>query len=153
METLKISKQKALQLYPKASVEFKELMEETFGKDFFSKKITDRVKTFEDACEIIGEDPNDKKYTMGEVDVIAYQKLKVIAKVLNEGWSPDWNNSNQYKWFPWFYMNNPGFRFSAAYCDYTGTHSAGGSRLCFQSEELAKYAGNQFLELYNQLMN
>ena len=35
-------------------------------------------------------------------DEIARRKLETITEALNEGWRPDWNNTNEYKYFPWF---------------------------------------------------
>ena len=85
--------------------------------------------------------------------IIGNQELIVIAKALNEGWTPDWQNDNQYKYFPWFDMDNSSSagRFSFLASDSLYSYSLVGSRLCFKSEELADYAGTQFLELYREL--
>jgi len=84
-------------------------------------------------------------------DEIAYKKLKIIAKAINQGWTPDWNNTDQKKWYPWFRMSS-GFGF--ALTDYTYTHANTdvGSRLCFETKEKAEYAGKQFEEIYKQLL-
>lgn len=154
METLQISKSNALKAYNGAKEEGKTLLTNLFGDEVFvSQKITDRVKTFEDACAITGDDPEADQFTEGTSDENAYHKLKVIIRVLNEGWKPNWDNSNQYKWYPWFYMNKPGFRFGVAYFSRSRTTAFGGSRLCFSSEELAKYAGNQFLDIYKDFLS
>ena len=73
------------------------------------QNITDRVKTYADACAVLGI-----KETLPDVgglrpkdrpSVTAYYKLIVIAQALNEGWEPDWTNKDQPKWFPWFYFD------------------------------------------------
>lgn len=110
------------------------------------EKITDRVKTYEDACEVLGIDPDDDDFDELESDEIAYIKLKRIVRALNEGWKPNWDNSIQYKWYPWFYMQTSGFGLYVARYDRASTHV--GSRLCFQSEELAIYAAKQFKDIY-----
>lgn len=153
METLQINKANALKAYNSASPEMKEILSNLFGKDILSGKITDRIKTFEDACTETDEDPNDDHFSEGTDDEIAFKKLKVIARALNEGWVPNWNKDSEYKWYPWFYLNNPGFRFYDAYYVYAYSYAAGGSRLCFKSEELAIYAGKQFLDLYKQFID
>lgn len=153
MQTLQIDAKKAKKLYPTATAEFKEMLIDSFGEKFFSEKITDRVKTFLDACDVIGEDSEDDKFSTGTSDEIAYKKLKVIAKALNEGAVLSFADSNQRKWYPWFQYSGSGFRFGDTAYDGTNTGAAGGSRLCFHSEELAKYSGIQFIELYNQLLN
>lgn len=115
MQTLQIDKNNARKLYPSASTEFRQMLVDTFGETFFSQKITDRVKTFEDACEVLGLNPSTVyDDPANAADEIAYRKLKIIIKALNEGWTPDWDNSSQAKWRPWFYLNAPGFRFDDA---------------------------------------
>ena len=62
-------------------------------------------------------------------------------------------NDNEYKYFPWFDMDNSSSagRFSFLDSDLLGSHSAVGSRLCFKSRELSNYAGNQFEDIYRKV--
>jgi hypothetical protein len=152
MKQLQIDGKKAKQLYSTASPEWKATFEDTFGKEYFSQKITDRVKTFEDACEVLGVGPSYSFNSTDSKDEIAYKKLKIIIQALNEGWTPDWSNSNQKKWYPWMKWNGSGFGFSDSYCDYWATRTCVGSRLCFKSEELAIYAAKQFEAIYNDFL-
>ena len=152
MSTLTIEKKNALTAYKEADDKGKTLLSNLFGKEVFSQKITDRIKTWEDVCAEADVDPDSDDFTEGEEDEIAYRKLKLIAKVLNEGWRLNWNNNSQYKWYPWFYMNRPGFRFGGSDSYYSVASTAGGSRLCFSSRELSDYAANTFLKIYTQLM-
>jgi hypothetical protein len=148
MKNLQIDEKNALKLYSTASSEFKAMLHDTFGEKFFQQKITDRVKTYGDACEVLGISSEIIGYDEMSEDEIAYRKLKVIIKALNEGWTPDWNNSNEPKYYPWFYMNKPGFRLVDV--RYLYGHSNVGSRLCFQKREVAEYAAAQFFDLYKQ---
>lgn len=69
------------------------------------KDITKRVKTYADACAVLGIEPMNETVLakLGFTkDEITYRKLKTIAEALNEGWRPDWANSNEYKYWPWF---------------------------------------------------
>lgn len=119
------------------------------------KDIMERVKTFEDACETKGVSPEDelpyanpKNKKQKALNAVAM--LWLIAEVLCEGWEADYNNSNQYKYYPYFKkVGGSGFGFSNAGCgcDYTRTYI--GSRLCFPNEKLAKYFGTQFIDLHN----
>lgn len=146
MQTLQIDETKAKSLYKTASAEFKTMLEDSFGgKQFFSEKITDRVKTFEDACNVTGDYPKSDRFTEGTTDEIAYKKLKVIIAALNEGWTPDWNNSNEVKYYPWFEMRS-GFRLTYVFDYYRASNV--GSRLCFRTRDLANYAVSQFPDLY-----
>ena len=135
MKQLVINENRDKELYTNASVDFKLILEDTFGKEYFAQKITDRVKTFENACEVLGID-------------VAHKQLKVIARALNEGWEPNWDDGNQRKWYPRFSHNQPGFRLLAVDYVYAGTTV--GSRLVFKSEELARYAATQFLDIYKE---
>ena len=119
--------------------------------------IKDKVKSFEDACKVLDITPSipvvtgiPEKY---QKPLIANYQLMVIAEALNEGWTPDWSNGEWDKWYPWFKMDDSSSagRFSFHDSVAQGSHSSVGSRLCFKSEELADYAGTQFLELYREL--
>jgi hypothetical protein len=86
-------------------------------------------KTFEEACKARGYDPAtvlpdvSKFPEKHQKAMIAYSKLIIITEAINEGKEPDWNDSDEYKWYPWMDMevddNNPsGFRFYAAFYDF-----------------------------------
>ena len=119
--------------------------------------IKDKVKSFEDACKVLDITPSvpvvtgiPEKY---QKPLIANYQLMVIAEALNEGWTPDWSNGEWDKWHPWFDMDDSSSagRFSFYGADSLYSLSFVGSRLCLKSEELAEYAGTQFLELYREL--
>jgi hypothetical protein len=155
MNLLVIDAQNAPEVYREAGKELKKVMEKTFGKDLLSKKVTDRIKSFEDACKELGISQKvfNESIEHDAPDEIAYKKMKLITIALNEGWQPNWDDSNERKWRPWFYLNSPGFRFSGSFFGRTYSYSAGGSRLCFKSEELCNYAAKQFLDIYKDLFN
>lgn len=123
-----------------------------------SENIMVRVKTFEDALTIVGVKDEDEEELLnysGKNDnilsSIAHLKLSIIAKALNEGWKPDWSNSNEYKYYPWF--KNVGSGSGWVYVGYDGWYALSniGSRLCVNTSEKAKYMGTQFIGLYNQM--
>lgn len=154
MDTLKIDKSKAKRLYNTASTELKEMFEDTFGKEFFSEKITDRLKTFDDCCMEIGtsEDEFNKKFaSLGlDIDTIFYEKCKIICKALNEGWKPNYKDGSEAKYHSWFAASGGGFSFDDCSCTITVTDV--GSRLCVKSRELAEYIGKQFLSEYKSFL-
>ena len=152
-ETLEITRQAAIKAHDEASNKGKTLLENLFGKRVFQKDIKERIKTFDDVIRELGDDPEEFKNAisiMEEPDEIAYVKLKLIAKALNEGWTPDWSNGEWDKWYPWFKMDDSSSagRFSFNVADILRSLSAVGSRLCFKSKDLATYAGTQFLDIY-----
>ena len=158
-ETLEITRQAAIKAHDEASTKGKTLLENLFGKRVFQKDITERVKSVEDAIRELGNNDveviqlNRMKSIGLQNHIIGNQELIVIAKALNEGWQPDWQNDNQYKYFPWFDMDDSSSagRFSFGGADHLGSASAVGSRLCFKSRELSNYAGNQFEDIYRKV--
>jgi hypothetical protein len=152
METIQIIKTNALKAYNEADSKGKALLVNLFGKKVLSEKITDRIKTIEDVFEELGQDQSKEIPEGLPEHVKAFILVTKIAEVLNEGWTPDWDNSNQYKWYPYFDMRGAGFGFSGTIYDYWYADATVGSRLCFKSDELAKYAGTQFIQVYKTLL-
>ena len=83
-----------------------------------------QLKTFEAACKVEGLDPKKvlpdfSSYPKKDRKaMLAHAKLVIIARAANrlanngKEWKPDWNNSGQYKYYPWFWMaGSSGFRF------------------------------------------
>ncbi|MBX7204175.1 MAG: hypothetical protein K1X81_02010 [Bacteroidia bacterium] len=152
MQTLEITKANALAAYQAANEVGKKLLSDLFGEKTFSEKITDMVKTFEDACAIRGVNPNDVLPYASPVNkeqkaINAIAKISFIRSVLNEGWQPDWTNNSEYKYYPFFDMT-AGSGLSYFDYDHSLSYSDVGSRLCFKSAELARYAGSQFADIY-----
>jgi len=148
---MEINKQTAKRIYPEQPQWFKDQLVEEFGEETFREESFEKIKTFELACEATKVDPasvfNDKDLP----DEIAYKKLKVITRAVNQGWVPDWNNTNQCKWWPWFNLSS-GFGFSGSYFGFGHTLTDIGSRLCFESEEKSDFVANQFIDLYKDLL-
>lgn len=83
-------------------------LKETEAQTAANRPITERVKTFEDACHELGEDhPFVVAYRVIEDidecggDIEAYIKLRIIAAALNEGWKPQFTEDEE-RWYPWF---------------------------------------------------
>jgi hypothetical protein len=158
--TLQQLTENARTAYKNADKSGRQLLSDLFGKEVVPKKITDRIKSWEDVCEHLRIDPVDSlpfESPEGEEEeaINAYFKIRSIAHVLNEGWFPDWDNSNEYKYYPWFYMDSKAGSGFGRSCDVYvcgDSYSVVGSRLCFKSEELAKYAATQFINEYRDYM-
>ena len=121
-------------------------------------KITEEIKSFEDACSHLGIEPNLPVVEGFAPEhckaLIAFGKLAVIVSALNEGWKPDWSDWSQYKWFPWWRVNRSGVGLAYADANFavSVTNASIGSRFGFKTEELALYAGNQFKALYEDML-
>lgn len=81
-----------------------------------SRPVTERIKTFEDACRELGEShvfvetynvfEHDMRASIGSEslkDIAAYLKLRIIAAALNEGWEPEYKE-DEVRWYPWHYL-------------------------------------------------
>ena len=120
-----------------------------------------KIKTFEAACKALKLNPAKVLPTVTTFPVkhrnalVAHAKLIIIAEALNEGWQPNWNDSSEWKYYPWFEVkadekNLSGSGLAYYVFAYWLSLTAVGSRLCFKSRELAEYAGKQFKKLYEE---
>lgn len=141
-----------------------------------NRPVTERIKTFEDACECIGIDAftEEERYENLMPDEVAYQKLRIICSALNEGWQPKFTEG-EWRWYPWHWLYSQdeindmsdnekserhlmmtgdyeteyaGFAFAVSDIAPSDTGASFGSRLCLKSEALADYCGKQFISLW-----
>lgn len=188
-ETLNINKENVLNAYGSATDEQKAMLEIIFGKDTFkSKDITERIKTFEDACKELGSDHplvlayqntnlRDAEVANDNKDIIAYMKLRIIVAALNEGWKPQFI-PGEYRWSPYFVLYTKdeidemdektrarvvcrsygsadalgGVSYASSLGGSASVVAYIGSRLAFKTDDLAEYAGKQFIEIYADFM-
>lgn len=115
------------------------------------------IKTYKEACNKLGRNPNDLPDVSSLPEkhrnaVIAYHALVIITEALNDGWEPNWDNMNESKWCPYFRIKQRASGVGFSFSDYglwtTGTDV--GSRLCFKSQALAEYAAKQFEFIYEE---
>ena len=155
------------------------VLEALFGEDTFKPKdVTERIKTFEDACRELGKShPLVCQYNaIDDVDtnLNAYLKLRIICAALNEGWEPKFTE-DEWRYYPWFWLYTAqeiedmdeqekkdrhlistgdyetgyaGFAFASSSHSPSNTDTRIGSRLCLKSEALAVYCGKQFIDLW-----
>lgn len=148
-------------------IEMTEEDEDTTVFDFYTdeqeyEEITDRVKSYADACKVLGIEPMNEQNMKAQgfrPDEVARRKLETITETLNEGWKPDWNNTDQCKYYPYFFIREnakaegtAGLSSAATYSAASKTAASIGSRLCFHDSDTARYAGNTFTELYEQIL-
>jgi len=126
------------------------------------EKLTD-LKTFEDACKILGIDPASV-VAPGTVQedtaaLVALAKLFIIVRAANrlvndgQDWKPDWNDDDQYKYFAYFWMDDNGSSgFQYGDFGYWLSYTVVGSRLAFKTSEAARYIGETFTDLFKAFM-
>lgn len=87
--------------------------------------------------------------------IAALNQLFTIAEAWNkeDGFTPDFSDRNQTKWFPWFVYSDDaaGFVYAATYNAAANANAYIGSRLCFKSSARAAQFGKRFTRLYNEI--
>lgn len=83
------------------------------------KDVTERIKTFEDACAELGDKHpfvvqykklydcflHNMAMNNNSHDIIAFLKLRIITAAINEGWEPQFTD-DEYRYYPWFYIQD-----------------------------------------------
>ena len=146
---LSLSIDEAKILHNGASQERKLELEELFPK-LKPISIIDRVKTYEDALEVLRRDHFDEKNLYPRE--IARRKLEIIIEALNEGWKPDFNDIKQSKWYCYFDWSYAGLGFSYSSFSPSYAFTDFGVRLCLKDKKLADYCGTQFKNLYEVML-
>ena len=107
--------------------------------------------SYEAATAYLGGDAKNHQKAL-----LTLEKLIVIAEAWNkqDGFVPDYSNSDQWKYYPWFKYDHhtAGFVCAGTNNTATNTHASFGSRLCFISEERAEQFGEQFIDLWNDFL-
>lgn len=116
-----IKKENIVNAYAKGDNSVKEMLRTMFPDIKFetaqaaeNRPVTERIKTFDDACRELGEEHpsvkawnsiyqgcDDRSKDSDIADVIAYHKLRIITAALNEGWQPQFTEE-EWRWYPWF---------------------------------------------------
>ena len=180
-EEISIKKENVLTAYEQASEEQKTLLENLFGNDMFKPKdIMERVKTFEDACDVLGEDHQYVKayrewmriYYATCEDISAYLKLRIICESLNEGWKPKFDGE-EYRYYPQFCIytkkeyekldddekkeyrvvvrsHDNAYSDTVSFCSSRLVLSS--SRLVLKTRELAEYCEKQFIDIWSDYL-
>lgn len=114
-----------------------------------------QLTSYEAICKADGVDPikslpfpaftSDEEKAVNEV-----AKNFRIARILNSGWTPDWDNWGERKWMLWFDMRSDavggsasGFSLYVVVSDLE--RSCVGSRLVFKTREIAEHYAEHFL--------
>ena len=111
------------------------------------------IKTFEDACKAQNLDATkvipDFSY-FPEQDrqaMINHAKLVIIHNAIRGDWTPDWNDSSQYKYYPYFKM---GSSFGFNDCHNWYAYSGVSSRFALKNKDQVKHVVKYFEELFKE---
>jgi len=155
MNIVEINIKDARDAYKEASPEIKKTLMKLFGKKVLFDNVLDAVNSYEDACEIDGIKPLsmsnfDHLPEVERPSAFAEHQIKVIQRVLNEGWT--WT-FGKVGYFPYFHKDESagGSGFSFGACVNDSAVSYVGSRRVFKDEKTATYAGKKFLKIFEMM--
>lgn len=124
------------------------------GKEFTIEQLKELINKNEDKLEKVfnfnktTEEQFNKKWE-GFEEHEKYGALeRLIVNFYNKGEKPDWNDSNQYKYYPYFIMDKDDFRYDSCNRDYTISFVS--SRLAFLRKEDMLEAVELYLDIYKK---
>ena len=124
------------------------------GKEFTIEQLKELINKNEDKLEKVfnfdktTEEQFNKKWE-GFEEHEKYGALeRLIVNFYNKGEKPNWKNTNQYKYYPYFIMNKDDFRYNYynSYC----TSSNVSSHLAFLRKEDMLEAVELYLDIYKK---
>lgn len=82
-----------------------------------------KIASYEDACRVLNIQPiNEEVFNIfpkeDQRSMLAYHKLTVITRALNNGWKPNWDDQNEWKYYPLFRYVNAGLSYGLRGCVY-----------------------------------
>lgn len=110
MEAIQFNKETLVAVYGNCNAVGRKAIKEQLGERLSEiLPVTDRVKTFNDAVEELGEEHEAVKayravewYLRNQMsDIKAYLQLRIITAALNEGWEPQFVKG-EYRWYGWY---------------------------------------------------
>jgi hypothetical protein len=110
MEAIQFNKETLVAVYGNCNAVGRKAIKEQLGERLSEiLPVTDRVKTFNDAVEELGEEHEAVKayravewYLRNQMsDIKAYLHLRIITAALNEGWEPQFVEGER-RWYGWY---------------------------------------------------
>lgn len=150
MKHLKLLLDKAQEAYKSANADQKKLLIDLYGKEHFLIDIRERVIDYESACREIGIEPltvEDFDFLPEEDQSRAFNRHQVVigARALCGDWKPNFKDTNQAKWYAYFYGESEGFS-SVSFCDFY--YSVSGSDLMLPTQELTDHIRKSFKDQF-----
>lgn len=127
-------------------------------REIYEAESAELCPDFAASCKLLGIS-DEFAFDCADDHIKAMQSLYmlvIIAQAWNkiDGFTPDWSDGSQWKYFPWFaYKKNKGHA-GFVYALRTATYANAdvGSRLCFKSSNRARQFGKMFTDLFNDFL-
>lgn len=102
-------------------------------RDLFS------IKTYSEVCVELKEDEQ----------ICPYKKIKQIEKLFNGDWKKDWNNKNQYKYYPYYKIENNSLVFLGSVYSYGCPVGQVGF---YKDQKTSDYVSKTFISIYKEII-
>jgi len=126
---------------------FKSIFKEYKKEDVFS------VKTYSQVCKKLGIKEltikDFREFGENSKKMFNFYKIKNVEKFFNGTWVADWNNTSQYKYYPYWYKNSSGWSLHAA---DGGSYGYFGSVGYYKDNKTALHVGEHFKDVYFELI-
>ena len=143
MITVEVNEDSIRELYKNSREEVRTALKAIFDWKILVP-IQERIKSYEDACDALGYSTKTPAMS-NDPSFLAYYKLSVIAKALNEGWVPQIGKDSQ--WFPVFSSFDDG-TFEFEICKSTIHFDVSPAALALKDRDLCSYFGSNFRDLW-----
>lgn len=149
MSTIKdlISKEDAIKHYKESPKAVQLMFENIHGRSTFLSNPIEKFQNFLDIESEVGEielpyciittDPFEKQLN-GSLQMLN------IAKAYNQGWVPNWDDTNEDKWTNYAYKSGGGW---VLVCNFWNSSASFCSGVCFQKREYVEDVNKKFSEI------
>lgn len=164
MKKIEIEKTKLEAAFSVACGNTRAVLLALFGKDAVMPDYSDyhNIKTMDDVFAATGcnKEEFEKKLADLPEDVQAFMLLRLIRKALNPTWVPNWADTNEWKYFPYFSIEVPagvgcansgsdlGVSCLTSNCVASYSNAYYGGALASENREIAIWFGEHFAEIW-----
>ncbi len=122
---------------------------------FLTSNLCDIVKNIDDVYRLLGRyKPTESNYSFLPIykieKALNTQYITDITELFNKGWKPDFTNSSEYKYIPYFERKGSGWVLILVHISVA--FSFDGSGFYYQKKEDAEFCAKLFLDIYSKVL-
>jgi hypothetical protein len=139
--------------YSEANDKQKKLIKKYFKLE--NLDVLSKIKDFKDILKLSNKTlkdilPYQKPTTENQVKINALAKIQLIEEIVNEGWTPNWSNSNEYKYYIWFeFKKSVGW---VVYGSYDFCSDCYGGVSFYKNKKVSDFVSKTFLKEYKEFL-
>lgn len=171
---IEIEKKKLEEAFSLACSNTKNVLLTLFGKEAVLPERPDysdyrNIKTINDVYKAFHIDERIFELNISDLpkDVQAFMKLRMVRDALNPRWIPDWANTDEYKYYPWFKIEKKdipagvgsaysgvalGVSCLSSYAVASSSDACCGGALASENREIAIWFGEHFADIWKEFL-